>query len=162
MRRRLLALALGLVVVLGVAGCAAASSPSPQPSPSAATIPAASFTGGTADARLSAPARATWNGGWCTRGPEDAWLAVNIGFPNGAEYFGLVVGRSAYTPEATRVAAGGGTFTASDAVITWQHAGSAANLAPAGLTVLVARDLSLGTFSGRLDDGTKVAGSFSC
>ena len=108
---RALALALAVVVALVVAGCSPAASPSARPSPSPAAIPEASFTGGTAGARLAAPARTTWDGGWCTRGPEDAWLAVNIGYPNGAEYLGLVVGRSAYTPEATRVAAGGGTFT---------------------------------------------------
>ena len=151
-----------MAVALGLAACAPAGSPSLQPSPSAAAIPEASFTGGTAEARQTDPTPVAWDGGWCTRGPEDAWLAVNIGLPNGAEYFGLVVGRSAYTPAASRLAAGGGTFTGNDAVITWRHAGTSASAASDGLTVEVAKDLSLGSFSGRLVDGTEVAGSFSC
>ncbi len=145
-----------------VAGCGAVASPSPQPSPTPPPIPEPSFTGGTASARLSLPGRVTWDGGWCERGTDDAWLAVNIGFPNGAEYFGLVVGQSAYTPDATRPALGGGSFGGNDAVITWRHEGTAVNVVRGGLVVEVAKDLSLGSFNGRLADGTQVAGSFSC
>ena len=68
------------------------------------------FTGGAGSARLTLPVRTVWDGGDRERGASDAWLALNIGFPNGDEYFGLVLGRSPYTPEATRVAAKGGTF----------------------------------------------------
>jgi hypothetical protein len=150
------------VLALALGACGGSATPSPAPSPTPPAIPEASFTGGNASARLTLPSRTAWDGGWCTRGPDDAWLAVNIGYPNGPEYFGLVVGRSAYTPQATRVAAQGGTFTGSDAVVTWQRAGTAAGLADAGLVVEVARDLSLGSFNGHLDDGTPVSGSFSC
>lgn len=87
---------------------------------------------------------------------------MNIGYPNGAEYFGLVVGRSPYTPSATRTAAGGGSFGGADTVITWRHDGAASTAVPGGLEVEVAKDLSLGTFSGRLADGTEVQGTFSC
>ncbi len=153
---------LGAVVALALGACGPAATSSPAPTATLSAIPEASFTGGAASARVALPSRIAWNGGWCTRGPDDAWLAVNIGFPNGPEYFGLVVGRSAYTPEATRGAAGGGTFTDSDAVVTWRQAGIAANVAQDGLVVEVAKDLSLGSFSGHLDDGTKVGGSFSC
>ena len=125
-------------------------------------MPEASFTGGTGSARLAQPSPVAWEGGMCERGPDDAWLALNIGFPNGTEYFGLVVGRSAYTPDATRTARGGGTFGEDDGVITWRTAGVAANVAPDGLVVEVARDLALGTFTGRLADGTPVQGSFAC
>jgi hypothetical protein len=125
-------------------------------------IPEQSFTGGTGSARLTLPARAAWDGGYCTRGVNDAWLALNIGFPNGEAYFGLVLGRSPYTPQATRVAANGGTFGADDAVITWRQGGVGTVLDRGGLVVEVARDLSLGSFTGRLVDGTEVRGTFSC
>jgi hypothetical protein len=111
---------------------------------------------------LTLPARAAWGGGYCERGAGDAWLALNIGFPNGDEYFGIVLGRSPYTPEATRVAAKGGTFGGDDAVITWRQAGVGTVLDRGGLVVEVAKDLSLGSFTGRLADGTEVRGTFSC
>lgn len=125
-------------------------------------MPVQSFTGGTASARLTLPASTAWDGGHCTRGADDAWLALNVGFPNGAEYFGIVIGRSPYTPAATRTAAKGGTFGGDDAVITWWHAGEAAVMVPGGLVVELAKDLSLGSFTGRLADGTEVRGTFSC
>lgn len=108
------------------------------------------------------PTRATWDGGYCARGTDDEWLALNIGFPNGDEYFGLVVGRSPYTPSATRVAAGGGTFGGDDAVITWRHAGAAARMDRGGLELTLTTYLSSGSFRGRLADGTEVRGTFSC
>ncbi|MFH0750783.1 MAG: hypothetical protein V2B17_03005, partial [Chloroflexota bacterium] len=89
-------------------------------------------------------------------------LALNIGLPNGDEYFGLVGGRSPYPPAAPRVAARGGTFGGDDAVITWRLAGTAARVDQDGLVVEVAKDLSLGSFTGRLADGTEVRGTFSC
>jgi hypothetical protein len=137
--------------------------PSPGPaSPTPVPIPEQSFTGGTGSARLTLPVRTAWDGGYCERGASDAWLALNIGFPNGDAYFGLVLGRSSYTPEATRVAAGGGTFGGDDAVITWRQAGAGVVLDRGGLFVELAKDLSLGSFTGRLADGTEVRGTFSC
>lgn len=121
-----------------------------------------SFTGGTGSARLTLPAATAWDGGHCARGAGDAWLALNIGIPNGDDYFGLVLGRSQYTPTATRVAARGGTFGGDDAVITWRHAGAASVMDRGGLVVELAKDLSLGSFTGRLGDGTEVRGTFSC
>ena len=150
-------------MVLLVGACAPAATPSPVPaSPTPAPIPEQAFTGGTGSARLTLPARTAWEGGHCERGPDDAWLALNIGWPNGAEYFGLVIGRSAFTPAATRVAARGGTFGGDDVVITWRHMGAAATMDRGALIVEVARDLSIGTFAGRLADGTEVRGTFSC
>ena len=149
--------------MLLVAACGAGATPSPGPaSPTPAPIPEPSFTGGTGSARLTLPAMQAWDGGHCARGTDDAWLALNIGLPNGDEYFGLVIGRSPYTPSATRVAARGGTFGGDDAVITWRHAGAAARIDRGGLVVELARDLSLGSFTGRLADGTQVRGTFSC
>jgi len=151
------------VATLAAGGCGGGASASPvDASASPAPIPEASFTGGPGSARLDLPVRLAWDGGWCTRGPGDAWLALNVGFPNGAEYFGLVAGQSPYTPAATRGAAGGGTFGGDDLAITWRHLGTAVNVAGAGLVLELAKDLSLGSFHGRLADGTEVRGSFSC
>jgi hypothetical protein len=151
-----------VVAALLVAACGGPASSPGTPTPTASPLPQASFTGGTASARITQPATVTWNGGWCERGPADAWLALNVGSPNGAEYFGLVVGQSAYTPAAGRDAAGGGSFGGDEAVITWRHGGAAVNVASAALAVEVAKDLRLGTFSGHLPDGSEVRGTFSC
>jgi hypothetical protein len=154
-----LALAAGLLVV----ACGAGASPSPATqSPTPAPLPEASFTGGTASASVELPFEARWAGGWCSRGAGDSWLAVNIGYPNGAEYFGLVVGRSPHTPEATHTAAGGGTFTGGDVVVTWRHEGAAVNVPNTGLVLELAPNLSKGTFRGVLADGTEVGGTFGC
>lgn len=146
-----------------VTACGTGATPSPGPAtPTPAPLPETSFTGGTASAHLTLPDRAAWDGGYCERGVDDGWLALNIGLPNGSDYFGLVVGRSPYTPAATRVAAKGGTFGGDDAVITWRHAGAAARMDQGGLVVEIGRDLSVGSFTGRLADGTEVRGTFSC
>ncbi len=145
-----------------MAGCSATATPSPAPSASSSPFPQASFTGGTGGARLTQPGNVAWDGGWCERGAGDAWLALNIGSPNGAEYFGLVVGQSPYTPTATRGALGGGTFGGTEAIITWRHQGAATSVVPAGLDLEMAKDLMQGSFSGRLADGTAVQGTFSC
>jgi hypothetical protein len=149
-------------IVLAVAGCSTSATPSPAPSATSSPLPQASFTGGTGGAGLTLPAKVAWAGGWCERGAGDAWLALNIGSPNGPEYFGLVVGQSPYTPTATRGAAGGGSFGGNDAVITWRHQGTGTSAVPAGLDVEVAPGLSTGSFTGRLADGTQVQGTFSC
>ena len=156
-------IAFAAAFAVALSACGVAATPSTEPaSPTPVPLPEASFTGGTGSARLMLPARTAWDAGSCTRGVDDAWLALNIGFPNGDEYFGLVVGRSPYTPEATRMAAKGGTFGGDDAVITWRHAGAAAAMDPGGLVVKLEMDLSLGSFTGKLPDGTEVSGSFSC
>lgn len=158
-----LRLAVALAAAVAVAGCGSAASLSPGPAtPTPAPVPEASFTGGPASARLDEPQLMAWEGGTCERGADDAWLALNIGFPNGTEYFGLVIGQSPYTPAATRGAAGGGTFGGDDVVITWRHEGTGYNIARGGLVLELARDLSLGSFRGRLEDGTPVRGTFSC
>ena len=92
----------------------------------------------------------------------DGWLALNVGFPNGSEYFGLVAGQSSLTPAAARGAAGGGTLGGNDVVITWRHDGVPVNVERGGLVLELAKDLSLGTFAGRLRDGTEVRGTFAC
>ena len=127
-----------LGVVIAVAACggpagspadsagaptAAASGAGASPAPSQSAD--AGFVGGTATARLTLPSGAlSYAGGTCEHGPSDAWLAVNIGQPAGAEYFGLIAGRSPYGSTDARTASGGGTVTGAAVLITYRHAGT--------------------------------------
>jgi len=104
----------------------------------------------------------TYAGGSCEHGPDNAWLAVNIGQPNGAEYFGLVAGRSPYSPTDVRTAAGGGTLKGDAVLVAYRHAGSPFVLDHDSASVLLVADASGGTFSGHLADGTNVSGTFGC
>jgi hypothetical protein len=137
----------------------ASASPAPSPSPS----PIVGYTGGTATATITLPSGTLpYAGGSCEHGSADAWLAVNIGQPNGPEYFGLVAGRSPYGPTDLQVAAGGGTLKGDAVLVTYLHAGAPFVLDHNSATVILVTDLSGGTFSGHLADGTQVRGSFSC
>ncbi len=137
----------------------AAPSASVAPSPS----PNVGFIGGTATATVRLPGGTiSYAGGSCERGSTDAWLAVNIGQPNGPEYFGLVAGRSPYVPTDVAVAAGGGTLKGDAVLVTYLHAGTPFVLDHDTATVVLVADLTGGTFSGHLADGTQVSGTFSC
>jgi hypothetical protein len=124
---------------------------------------AASFTGGTARATVTLPAGAlTYAGGSCEHGPGDAWVAVNVGAPSGAEYFGLIAGRSPYSPAAAGTATGGGTLKGDSVVVTYRHASVTFVLDHDTVSVVLMVDVSGGTFSGHLADGTSVSGTFAC
>ena len=140
----------------GASGTGPAATPGPSPSPS-------DFTGGTASATVTLPAGAiSYLGGSCEHGPGDAWVAVNIGHPNGDEYFGLVAGRSPYGPTDARTATGGGTLKGDAVLVTYRHAGAPFVLEHDSASVLLDVDAKGGTFSGHLADGTNVSGTFGC
>ena len=154
-------------------GSPAASDASPAATPSASDAgPAATpsptdaqgdFTGGTATASLALPVGAvTYAGGSCEHGPGDTWLAVNIGQPNGAEYLGLIAGRSPYGSSDVRTATGGGTLKGDAVLVTYRHAGTTFVLDHDSASVFLFVDVSGGTFSGHLADGTNVSGTFRC
>lgn len=128
------------------------------------SFPAASFTGGSATASVvvgnAEPIR--FVGGWCEHPIGDAWLAVNIGDPNGAEYFGLLVGRHPYGGAGASPVASGGTFSEGSIVVSWRHRGEGAALARGTVTVELGAGARDGIFSGRLADGTEVTGRFGC
>jgi hypothetical protein len=135
---------------------------SPGPSPSA-SAPLGDFTGGTARASLTLPAGAVaYAGGTCEDGPGNAWVAVNIGQPNGAEYFGLIAGRSPYGASDLQTAAGGGTLKGDAVLVTYRHAGTTFVLDHDTASVLLYADDLGGTFTGYLADGTNVSGTFRC
>ena len=136
------------------------ASPAGSPSPSASDP---GFTGGSAAATVTLPTGGLeYAGGSCEHGIGDAWLAVNIGQPDGAEYFGLLAGRSPYSPTDVQTATGGGTLKGDAVIVTYRHAGTIFVLDHDSATVTVADDVSSGTFAGHLADGTIVSGSFSC
>jgi hypothetical protein len=135
---------------------------SPGPSPSA-SAPLGDFTGGTARASLALPAGAVaYAGGTCEDGPGNAWVAVNVGQPNGAEYFGLIAGRSPYGASDLQTAAGGGTLKGDAVLVTYRHAGTTFVLDHDTASVMLYADDSGGTFTGHLADGTNVIGTFHC
>jgi hypothetical protein len=130
----------------------------------AASYPSATFTGGSARASVtvSGAAPIPFAGGWCERPVGGAWLAVDIGDPNGAEYFGLLVGRHPYGGSDASPVASGGTFADASTVVSWRHGGTGAALERGTLIVELGPGAGDGTFSGRLPDGTEVTGEFGC
>jgi hypothetical protein len=153
-----------LLVGLFAAACGGPTGTPATPAGSPAASPSdAGFTGGTATARVTLPAGAlTYAGGSCEHGVGDAWVAVNIGAPNGAEYFGLIAGRSPYGPTDATTATGGGTLEGNAVVVTYRHAGVTFVLDHDTATVVLVVAVSGGTFSGHLADGTSVSGTFAC
>jgi hypothetical protein len=144
----------------GATPVAAAASSGATP---VASAPEGDFTGGTATATLTLPGGAVaFGGGSCEHGPGDAWVAVNIGQPNGAEYFGLIAGRSPYGSSDVRTAAGGGTLKGDAVLITYRDAGAPVVLDHDSASVFLFVDVSGGTFSGHLADGANVSGTFRC
>lgn len=139
---------------------AASASPGATPSASAAQ---GDFTGGTATASLTLPGGTVgYAGGSCEHGPGNDWVAVNIGQPNGPEYFGLTAGRSPYGASDVRTASGGGTLKGDAVLITYRHAGAPFVLDHDSASVFLFVDTSGGTFTGHLADGTNVSGTFRC
>jgi hypothetical protein len=101
-------------------------------------------------------------GGSCERPAGNAWLAVNIGDPNGSEYFGLLVGRHPYGGAGASPVAGGGTFAEGSTVLSWRHGGEGVSLERGTVTVELGAGATDGTFTGRLPGGTEVTGDFGC
>jgi len=143
-------------------GSPAVSHPSPGATPSASAAQG-DFTGGTATASLTLPGGTVgYAGGSCEHGPGNDWVAVNIGQPNGPEYFGLTAGRSPYGASDVRTASGGGTLKGDAVLITYRHAGAPFVLDHDSASVFLFVDTSGGTFTGHLADGTNVSGTFRC
>ena len=105
----------------------------------------------------------TFKNGRCDKGPDDAWLAVNIGRIGSDEYFGLVVGNPA-GEEGLKSAKGGGEFTGKEiAAVTGTSGGIRFGMIGAeGNKVTLDADLKAGEFVGTTIDGQSVSGSFKC
>ena len=106
----------------------------------------------------------TFKDGACAVGPDEAWLALNIGEVGGDNYFGLLVGANPDAPEGAQAVAGGGEFSFDDGevALAGQHAGAPFVMSGAGSTVTVAPDLQSGEFEGTAFDGQPISGSFKC
>ena len=106
----------------------------------------------------------TFKDGECAVGPDEAWLALNIGEVGGDNYFGLLVGANPDAPEGAQAVAGGGVFSFDDGevALAGQHAGAPFVMSGAGSTVTVAPDLQSGEFEGTAFDGQPISGSFRC
>ena len=106
----------------------------------------------------------TFKNGRCDKGPDDAWLAVNIGQAGGDEYFGLVVGNPA-GEEGLKSAKGGGVFTGKEiaAVAGTSGGNSFAMIGGKGNKVTLDADLKAGEFVGTtIIEGEAISGSFKC
>jgi len=160
--QRLVVIVATFAVAFAVAACAGPGA-TPQPATPEPSFPVATFSGGTARATLDdgSAGGLAWSGGTCERGTSNAWLAVNIGAPNGDEYFGLLVGQHPYGGEGPAVA-GGGTFRDASILVTYRHGGKATTLAAGSVVVVISADLRSGTFRGALPGGTEVRGTFGC
>ena len=105
----------------------------------------------------------TFKNGRCDKGPDDAWLSVNIGQPGSDEYFGLVVGN--LTGEVgLKSAKGGGEFTGNEiGAVTGISGRIGFGMTGAeGNKVTLDADLKAGEFVGTTTDGQSVSGSFKC
>lgn len=160
--QRLVIVVATLAVALAVAACAGPGA-TPQPVTPEPSFPVATFSGGTARATLDdgSAGGLAWSGGTCERGTSDRWLAVNIGAPNGDEYFGLLVGQHPYGGNGPAVASGG-TFRDASNIVTYRHGGKATTLAAGSVVVVLSADLRSGTFRGTLPGGTEASGTFAC
>jgi hypothetical protein len=105
----------------------------------------------------------TFKNGRCDKGPDDAWLAVNIGQAGGDEYFGLLVGNPA-GEEGLKSAKGGGVFTGKEiaAVAGTSGGTSFGMIGGEGNKVTLDADLKAGEFVGTTIEGEAISGSFKC
>jgi hypothetical protein len=105
----------------------------------------------------------TFTNGSCYRGPDDAWLTVNIGQIGVIEYFALGVGNPG-NELSIRSAKGGGVFTGNAIIAvsfrfrdtTYTMRGTEEN------KVTVDAALEAGEFVGTTTDGVQISGSFEC
>ena len=106
----------------------------------------------------------TFKDGKCDVGPDEAWLAVNMGQPGAGDYFGLLVGANPEAPETAKPVAGGGVFSFDDGevALSGEQDGVPFVMSGAGSTVTVASDLASGEFDGSAFDGEPISGSFKC
>ena len=102
--------------------------------------------------------------GKCEVGPDEAWLALNIGQVPSDNFFQLLVGANPDAPDGAQAVAGGGVFSFDDGevALAGQHAGAPFVMSGAGSTVTVAPDLQSGEFEGTAFDGQSISGSFKC
>jgi hypothetical protein len=133
------------------------------PTEAAAVTPTGPQFSGSATASVTVGDQSfTFKNGRCDKGPDDAWLAVNIG--QGDEYFGLLVGTDPTAPAGRKAAKGGGEFTGQDCgVLSATFGGNSfARGLDATCKLTLDADLAGGEFVGTTIEGLPVSGSFKC
>jgi hypothetical protein len=135
------------------------------PTQAAAGTPVGAQFSGSATATVTVGGQSfTFKNGRCDKGPDDAWLAVNIGQAGGDEYFGLVVGNPA-GEEGVKSAKGGGVFTGKEiAAVAGTSGGTSFSMfGGEGNKVTLDADLKAGEFVGTtIIEGEAISGSFQC
>jgi hypothetical protein len=107
----------------------------------------------------------TFENGTCDKGPDDAWLAVNIDQADSGEYFGLLIGAGlAHAPEGTKPAKGGGEFAGADCgVVSATFGGNSyVRILDEECKTTLDTDLKGGEFVGTTYGGGWMSGSFKC
>ena len=139
------------------------------PTPAAESTPATSGFSGSATATVTVGGQTlTFANGRCDIAPDNTWLAVNIGQPDSAEYFGLLVGANPSAAGGARPVSGGGVFTDGEVALTVQQGYSSfmmggTSAAAAANKVTLAADLKSGEFEGvTLLEQEPISGSFRC
>ena len=105
----------------------------------------------------------TFTNGSCYKGPDDAWLTVNIGAIGGVEYFALGVGNPG-NEEGIRSAKGGGEFAGNGIIaVSFRFRDTTFTMRGTGEDkVTLDADLEAGEFVGTTTDGVQISGSFEC
>jgi hypothetical protein len=105
----------------------------------------------------------TFTNGSCYRGPDDAWLTVNIGQIGVIEYFALGVGNPG-NELSIRSAKGGGVFTGNAIIaVSFRFRDTTYTMRGTGENkVTVDAALEAGEFVGTTTDGVQIFGSFEC
>jgi hypothetical protein len=106
----------------------------------------------------------TFENGRCDLGPDDGWLAVNIGQVGSGDYFSLLVGADPAEPAGRKLARDGGEFAGQDCGLVSATVGgkSYARAIDEACRVTLDADLKGGEFVGNTLEGEPMSGSFKC
>jgi len=135
------------------------------PAQSAEITPVRPQPSGSATATVTVGSQTfTFENGRCDLGPDDGWLAVNIGQANSDEYFSLLVGADPAEPAGRKLARDGGEFAGQDCGVVSATVGgkSYARAIDEACRVTLDADLKGGEFVGNTLEGEPISGSFKC
>jgi len=106
----------------------------------------------------------TFENGRCDLGPDDGWLAVNIGQVGSGDYFSLLVGADPAEPAGRKLARDGGEFAGQDCGVVSATVGgkSYARAIDEACKLTLDADLKGGEFVGNTIEGEPMSGSFKC
>jgi hypothetical protein len=135
------------------------------PAQSAEITPVRPQPSGSATATVTVGSQTfTFENGRCDLGPDDGWLAVNIGQVGSGDYFSLLVGADPAEPAGRKLARDGGEFAGQDCGVVSATVGgkSYARAIDEACRVTLDADLKGGEFVGNTIEGEPMSGSFKC